>query len=212
MLSGFYQNGQWLFKRFGGTNLELVFGLVRDLKPKTILEAGTGKDARYATAMCSALEQNNISGSCLISYELCSSYYESAKEKLSTFSEIVQLEQKDMFSFFDDYELQPDLYLLDAGDEKLWNSSWNVPGKDYGPGSYYVKKESENLNFFLELQNKRTVSGTIVILDDFLTGRGTYIGNYAIDNHADFDSKWKILNIFVSGQSSLCVLQRIEEP
>ena len=188
-----------------GTSEDLVFKLVTEIKPKIVVEAGTGKDARYAQAVCRALRQNDISDSCLISYELCASYYESAKKKLAPFSETTQLNQKDMFSFFDDYEVQPDLFFLDAGDEKLWNKAWTVPGKNYGTGSLYEKGESENLNFFLELQDKRAIPGTMVILDDFLAGRGTYIANYAVNNHADLDLKWKICVIFAANGSSLCV-------
>jgi hypothetical protein len=212
MLGGFYYNDRWFFKNYDGTNLDLVSDLVKKNKPRVVLEAGTGKDAGYAGALCSALKENNIPDSRLISYELCSSYYESAKEKLAMFGDTVDLKQKDMFSFFTDYELQPDLYLLDAGDEKLWNENWSVPGKDYGRGSLYNKGESENLNFFLDLQNKRSIPGTIVILDDFLIGRGTYIGNYAIKNHTSFDLKWKILDIFVAGPASLCILERVADP
>ena len=40
-------------------------------------------------------------------------------------------------------------------------------------------------------------------------GRGTYIGNYFLENKDECDSNWEILNIFQGhGGSSICLLER----
>ena len=55
----------------------------------------------------------------------------------------------------------------------------------------------------------KSKKGTFVILDDFLMGRGTYIGNYFLENKDECDSNWEILNIFQGhGGSSICLLER----
>lgn len=185
---------------------------IKSSNVESIVEAGTGAAAQYAKRMCETLSQNDSKKSKFISYELSEPYSIAAKEILSPYSSFTDLHCGDMFSFFKDYEsLQPDLFFLDAGDEKLFNSKWEVEGKDYGPKSRYAAGISENLDFFLEIQNSRSKVGTYVILDDFLYGRGTYILNYAKDNYHDsFSMNWDILDI-VKDESgaSLCLLRRI---
>lgn len=212
-LSDFFVDGKWEVDVPNMHTTEIVSRFISEKKPKTFVELGTGKDASYATAICS--EMKNFQEKKFISYELCEKYYNSAKKKLKEFDSFTELICDDMFNFFKDYDnFIPDIYMLDAGDEKLWSNennvgNWEVEGKDYGKGSFFANKKSENLEFFLRIQNEKSKKGTFVILDDFLMGRGTYIGNYFLENKDECDSNWEILNIFQGhGGSSICLLER----
>jgi len=183
---------------------------IRTSRIESIVECGTGQVAQYAQRMCESLSQNDNGKIKFISYEMNKAHAAAAKEKMKSYSNFIELHCGDMFSFFKDYDLYPDLLFLDAGDEKLFNSQWEVEGKDYGPQSRYASGISENLDFFLEIQNCRSRPGTYVILDDFLYGRGSYILNYAKDNYYDkFSINWDILDVVKdASNASLCLLRR----
>lgn len=212
LISDFFVDGKWEVEYPGMSTFEIVKIFVSEKKPKTFLELGTGKNANYATSICFSMSEYD--DKTFISYELSNSDCKSAKQKLSKFDSFSKIHCDNMFNFFDDYkDLIPDMYMLDAGDEKLWSNQnnagdWVVEGKDYGEESLFAKGESENLTFFLQIQNQRSKKGTYVILDDFLSGRGTYISNYMLSNEEEFNSNWEILNIFGSGESSICLLER----
>jgi hypothetical protein len=212
-LSDFFIDDNWEVDSPNMYTTEIVSLFVSEKKPKTFVELGTGKDASYASSICSSMK--DFEEKMFISYELCKDNYSSAVEKLKEFDSFSKIHCDDMFNFFDQYQnFIPDMYMLDAGDEKLWSNQnnvgdWEIKGKNYGEESFFGKGKSENLEFFLKIQNERSEKGTFVILDDFLYGRGTYIADYFLSNADECDSNWEILNIFVGhGGSSICLLEK----
>jgi len=197
------------------THHQWLYQTIKQLKPKIIVETGTGQYAAYAQSMCLALKEDSPSDSKFISYEIELAAHQSAARHLERFGSSVELHNKDMFSFFNDYDMQPDVFFLDAGDELLWKKQHGVhmrtiPGKDYGENSSFSQDESENLKFFLKVQNDRSVTGTVVILDDFLYGRGTYVSNYIQNNIDEFKILWDIVDVVKSerANASLCICRR----
>lgn len=213
-LNNFYENGKWKYETFKN-NLLWVYHAVNQIKPKKFVEFGTGKDANYAKSICKAMDENNLSETKFISYELSRNYYENATNILKNYQHFTELHCDDMFNFFKTYDdLIPDMYMLDAGDEKLWSNQnnqgdWIVEGKDYSENSYYGKGISENLSMFLEIQNSRSKIGTWVLLDDFFVGRGSYISEYILNNKETFENYWEFKNIVHFGNSSIALLRRL---
>jgi hypothetical protein len=183
-----------------GIEKKAIFNYVTKLKPNVIVEFGTGKSATSGLEFCKALLHNKKGK--LITYELGKEYFDSAKKILNDYvtKKIVEMNLEDSLKFFD-RKIIADMYFLDAGDEKLVNSAWVVPGKDYGEGSFFQKKESENLFHFKKIESDFSKTGTYVLCHDWTFGRGTYIKKYLEGNKYD---KWVLVEVV----DRLAVLKR----
>ena len=199
MISDFLSGGSWISRTIDKHHTRWVGDTIREIKPQTVLETGTGANSGYALATCAALREVHGSDCLFMSYEIYKPAHKSACSLLKPFDPITELHCGDMFGFFLDYapNFIPDMCFLDAGDERLWSGD-TIPGKQYDSGSYYENGESENLAFFLRVQSERSAPGTHVILDDFLAGRGSYIADYILKNKDEFDANWDALNIVKS--------------
>jgi len=226
-MKDYYVKNRWIFESIGN-HRQWVHDIVQQIKPKTFLELGTGIGDGYAKFICEAMAENETEGQIFISYEICKESFAVAEGVLNQYESFTKLHCDDMFNFFDDYkEIIPDMYLFDAGDERLYSDEnpwsiyqeeyisptrpgWKNDGKYYGEGSHFEKKISENLDLFLKIQNNRSKTGTYVLLDDFFVGRGQYIAEYIVQNKEEFDSIWNFISIVKdeATASSLALIQK----
>lgn len=179
--------------RVAPEELKLISDTIVAVKPKIVLESGTGYGGGSTTTIARTLKDLNFGK--LYSYETYKPFYDVAAQHMinigcSSFAEIknedfVKAIKSYNESVFDDVGV----VFLDGGDEAP-DGSWKLGDVNL----YYNNLDlSENVQSFKFLENKLK-SGTHVFLHDWITpiGRGYLVSLYL--KNISY-SGWKLVNV-----------------